>query len=401
MAYFEGLYFLAPIFVLYLAGNGIDVSLVIFSQTLYSIGVFSGEVPTGIFGDHYGQKLSLLIGYTVEFLAILLIFLFPIKAVYLILSFIRGFGASFSSGSDDALLYESAKVETKGKDFEELYVKTSGIIGSNIQIGVVISTALAGLVYKMMGEKSFSLLIIATLVCVAVTALLVSSLKDYSMQLRKDEGYKEIQKTSIEGSAMLTTLREAFSLIKNETSLKLILVVSLVTMTGEYFLQSVYPPYFQMNHVDPLWIGLVLTIGALVAAFVSRNISVLEKRFSVKTIITFTVFVVSLCYITLARVTSPVLLVAIFIGMSGLFKVVKPFITRVVNSKTPSAIRATVLSGFSFSQRIVQTLFYWLIGLVVASFNVSTSILLWGIYLLIGSLISYLLLSKIEKKKYS
>jgi len=71
IGFLYGVHFYMPIISLYFLLGGASLQSIVISQTLYSIFSFLGELPTGIFADKFGQKLSMIMGYFVETIGLL------------------------------------------------------------------------------------------------------------------------------------------------------------------------------------------------------------------------------------------------------------------------------------------------------------------------------------------
>ncbi|OHB24188.1 MAG: hypothetical protein A2542_01480 [Parcubacteria group bacterium RIFOXYD2_FULL_52_8] len=62
ICFLKGLYWFTPIFSLFLLADGVSLAVIVAANVAWSLGAFLGEMPTGIFADKYGQKLSMVPG---------------------------------------------------------------------------------------------------------------------------------------------------------------------------------------------------------------------------------------------------------------------------------------------------------------------------------------------------
>lgn len=401
--FFEGLYFLVPIFVLFLNDNGIGIASVVFSQTLYSIGIFLGEVPTGMFADRYGQKTSLILFYIFEIIALTLIFLFPTTYFFLAMTFVRGIASSFSSGADEALLWETIKRGTNEERSAD-YKQVRATIESNGQIGTVIAALSGGLAYQFFGKTAFSPLIIATIIGTIISGVFIALLVDYHKEHQQkndiaseNEEFNSDDRNVLEEEGFVALFKKSLRLIYSNKILRTILAVSLLTFTGEYFLQSVYQPYFELNHVSGFWLGGILTIGSLLGALLLRFVHRIEHFLTFKNFVLLFALVLASCYLALAKTHSPVVLVIVYSFMIGIFNLISPAVSEILNKNIDSKIRATALSTISFLKRLFITGVYTLLGFVVAGFGTSNSFVFMALYLLVGGVGSFLLLYRYAK----
>ncbi len=390
IGYAKGLYFFIPIFTFFLLNEHISLSSIVFAQVYYSLFVFLGEVPTGLFADKFGQKTSIFFGYLIEAIGIACILFFP-TTVGLYSSYsIRGFASALLSGSEEALLYESVK-QSKNKNFAQLY----GKFLSNEHIGFIISTALAGFAYHQFGERVFIPLIIITALCIITAATASLFLTNYTSRIKNAE----------EGSEMFSILKQSFSLILRNDTIFTLTIVGVLTLMGEYFMQAIYQPYFALHHVPVFWVGAVLSLGTIISIITTRYAYLLEKYLTLPKILLVAQGTLGAMYMLIAFFVHPFLLVVMYILMNGLFNVTTPIVSDYINTRTTSSIRTTVLSGISFVRRFFQMFFTYALGVSVGIFGIQMSLFFQGIYLIIGISIGYYLLvrcgctHKIENKE--
>lgn len=252
---------------------------------------------------------------------------------------------------------------------------------SNEQIGFIIGTALAGLVYQYWGAQSFIPLIIFTSVCIFGTGVASLFLKDYTTKAPEAEG-----------AGMFPVLKESFSLIRRNDIIFTLMIVGVLTIAGEYFIQAVYQPHFATNNVPSIWVGFALSLGTLLSVVATRNVHLLEKYFTLEKILLILNVTLGAAYILMAFLLHPIFLVGLYILMNGLFNLQAPVVSDYINTRTKSSIRTTVLSGISFVQRFFQVFIIWALGISVGVFGIQTSLVFQGLYLIVGIAIGYYLL---------
>lgn len=106
-----------PIVVLFMKSNGLDLRAVMLVNAVYSLSIAVFEIPSGYFSDRFGRKQSLVIGtlfISLQFVAYSLSYDFW----GLVLGgLIGGIGASFISGTDSALLYDTLQHLNRTHDY--------------------------------------------------------------------------------------------------------------------------------------------------------------------------------------------------------------------------------------------------------------------------------------------
>ncbi|NQV12512.1 MFS transporter [Candidatus Uhrbacteria bacterium] len=377
IAYLKGAYFQTPILSLFFLAQGVPLSVIVASNIFWSVGAFAGEVPTGIFADKFGQKISITLGYLLEAIGILLVVLFPSSVMLVIYFAISGIAYSFLSGSEEALMYESVK-----KSKKEKYQRVYGKFISNEMIGFMSATALAGFVYAKWGAVAFNPLLLLTAASFLSAAVLSRFLVNEKSALVSDD----------EGSKMFIILKESFTLIRRNKTVWALTLVSLLTISGEYLMQAVYQPYFSLNGVPAVWLGLVLTIGTIANIVATRYVHKLEDRFTLEKILLFLNLPLGALFVLLGIFTNPVFLIGAYIVMGGLFNLQMPVISDYINARASSHIRTTVLSGVSFVKRFSGIVIAGILTLVVHVYDIQTALITQGIYLMSGIVISYFIL---------
>lgn len=136
--FFYSWYFTWPIVVLYFSTHySLQLLGVYFSvQALVSI---LGEIPTGIFADKFGRKLSITLGYILRSLGVVMVIFGLSPAGIVIAGILRGIGAAFLSGATEALIYE----KVTHKEYEHI----SALDVTVYQAGLLFSVFMGGFMY--------------------------------------------------------------------------------------------------------------------------------------------------------------------------------------------------------------------------------------------------------------
>ena len=114
MYFLSNLVFPIPVVVLFWMANGLNLTEVMILQSVFSIIIVVLELPTGYFADLYGRKTSLVIGSLTLFFGIIIYSFGHNFFQFLIAEILWGISASFLSGANLALLYDTLK--NLGKD---------------------------------------------------------------------------------------------------------------------------------------------------------------------------------------------------------------------------------------------------------------------------------------------
>ncbi len=377
ISFLWGAAFHMPIISLYFLNNGVSLQAIVISQTIYSIFAFIGEVPTGLIADKFGQKTSIFLGYVLEAFGLSVMLFMPnVAGLYLVYSLI-GIAESFLSGSQEALVYESYHHESPAGTYQKHY---GGFLSNQIA-SFAITTFIAGFVINYFDKQAYPFLIIASTISLILAALLSLTLKRIH----------ETTKLTAQPGAF-DILRKSFLLIKSHKTIFSLMVVTVLTLSGEYFLYGVYQPYFEQAHVPNLYLGLVLSLGSVLNYLLLRYTYVFERFLPFEKIVPVLNLPLAIGYILMAIFINPIFLVLSFIFMKGLFEVQSPIISDYVNEYTESSIRSTVLSGISLIKSFANIILRLLLAGIVGAWGISSAFLVLGFYLLIGVLIGYWIL---------
>lgn len=375
VGFLRNLYFYFPIFTLFLVDRDISMAAVVFSQTFYSLLQFIAEVPTGIFADKYGQKTSIVIGYFIEAIGIFTVMVWPtVIGLYLCYA-LGGLAMAFLSGSEEALLYESAKREKTN------YQKAYAAFLSMQTWGMVVGTMLSGLIVYAFGAASYWYLMAATVISLVICSILSLSQRSYSATIAAEES----------GAGFFEILKKSASLIrKNDTVLNLT-IGGMLTLTGEYYLLSVYQPIFLESGVPIGFIGIAFSVGLIISALLVRRVGILEKYLTLDKIILAVSIALSIGYAAIGLTHWSIGVVVAFLFLRGIMEIQTPIVSDYINEHIPSNIRSTTLSGVSLMSRFAAVLQRIILSFAVIIGGVRLSLLTQSAYLLIGGLLAFYL----------
>ena len=106
-AFFDPFMIVIPVWVPYLATQGIGMRQFMELQAVFAIVILCGEVPSGLLSDLWGRKKTLLLGSTLKAVSFSLLPLWSSYEGFLVYHLTMGIALSMISGGDVALLYDS------------------------------------------------------------------------------------------------------------------------------------------------------------------------------------------------------------------------------------------------------------------------------------------------------
>lgn len=131
--------FIGPMIVIFFLANGLNYTQIFVLEALYGIVIVACELPTGMFADKYGRVKSLVASTVLILLGIIAYARGSSFAGFLLAETLWGVGASFGSGAEEALLYDSLKELRRSKEYKKMMGKAMTIF-----YGCAIVSALVG-----------------------------------------------------------------------------------------------------------------------------------------------------------------------------------------------------------------------------------------------------------------
>jgi MFS family permease len=106
-SFFDPFMIVIPVWVPYLATQGITMRQFMELQAVFAVVILCGEVPSGLLSDLWGRKKTLLLGSTLKAVSFSLLPLWHTYEGFLVYHLTMGIALSMISGGDVALLYDS------------------------------------------------------------------------------------------------------------------------------------------------------------------------------------------------------------------------------------------------------------------------------------------------------
>ncbi|WP_028784743.1 MFS transporter [Thalassobacillus devorans] len=329
---FGSIRFIAPVLTLFYFSRGLDETQILFVMTFFSIGVLIGEIPTGIFADRFGAKTSFLFGSLLGIGSHALLLAAYEPWVFFVSSALTGLAATFFSGADEALIYESLTLSNEQNRMD----KAMGQIGSATFLVYIIVVIIGAILAKDLTNEQFQRLILLGVVFMSVEFVLLLFIKNPPRQGNYTEHVH-------------SQLKEGFLAIKkNPQVLWMFMNVSLVFIPAA----AIFEKFDQKLLVDAglavYLIGIVYAASAFSGFVASHTIGWMTGKISR----------VTLLFITGMLAVAALAAVAVFhaylwvvLGVLLVLKVVNairyPVYSQLSNDIIPSNVRATTISLLS------------------------------------------------------
>ncbi len=378
---FKNASFQRGIFLLFLIDKGFhDVELGTLQATLYLVN-FAAEVPTGMLGDKFGRRWSILAGLTITVATGVAQLLLGGLTPFLVLFALQGVAFAFVSGSDAALFYDSLKALGREADYVKLRARM-GLIGST-------SLAVAMAVGGVLKAVSWTAVYLTSAAAMTVAAASVALMKEAPTTHPKDEegaaGEETVEKVGgekIGAEAVAASdekepgVLEAMRVFATDPVGRALL--PLVLASG--FLHAALTPYFvfaqglfEAQSVSIATIAVVMSaiqvasgLFGLVAERVSTHVTLGRTFF-------LTLFALIACLL-LNLLDRAFMSVALFAVAMIVPEVLVILIDNHLQEKIPSRVRASILSAFSLVEACLTGISYVIMGLMLAAFKPAAAI---------------------------
>jgi len=193
-SFFDPFMIVIPVWVPYLATQGITMRQFMELQAVFAIVIFLGEVPTGLLSDLWGRKKTLLVGSTLKAISFSLLPLWHSYEGFLFYHLTMGIALSMISGGDVALLYDSYLAAGGERSRGTALLGNMKLAG---QTGAAVSALLGGAVVTL----SYGHLLWANAILSWIPALLVLAVTEPPVAAKRGkaraEGFREVVSTTL------------------------------------------------------------------------------------------------------------------------------------------------------------------------------------------------------------
>lgn len=342
---------------------GMDPLQMILVGTALESSVLLFEIPTGVLADVYSRKLSILIGYFLIGLGLLLQGVFPSFAIILMAQLVWGLGFTFTSGAIEAWLSEEIGEEEANESI---------IMGTRLeQLTSIVGIALAAVVMPWNQQLP---LILGGIAFILMTVVLIFVMKENGFVPTKREGHAFQQ--------MKDTFLDGLQMTKKRPVLKSILLLAIFFAIYTEGFDRLWIPFaldqYSFAWLEPeQWIGGTQIVAQLMIFFVlgrlQQKIDLQHNQSIVRILIVLTFILFG--SLLLSFVT-PSLGIAL-LGY-GLISIVRglhsPFYLTWVNHRLEPSTRATVLSLSGQLDAVGQIVGGPMIGSVARRFSIRSGL---------------------------
>ena len=355
-----------PIIVLFFQENGLSMKEILLLQSIFSVGIILFEIPSGYFSDTIGRKKTIIIGCTFGVLGFMIYSISYGFMGFLIAELTLGLGASFLSGTDSAILYDTLAETKREKEYSKIEGKMLAV--GNFSEGI--ASFLGGFLALISLRTPFYIETIVMLSAIPFALTLIEPARQKYEQT--ESPIKEIAKIV------------KYSIHHNREIKWLIFYsgfVSASTLTMVWFIQ----PYFNLVGLPLAYFGVAWGILNFSVGIFSIYAHKFEKLIGRKKSLISLIIISFIGYLILSILNSLWGIIFIFLfyfvrGING--PILKDYINKIISSN----MRATVLSVKSLVGRLTFSIIGPFIGWLADVYSLQAALLSSGsIFLLLGT----------------
>ncbi len=378
-----------PLYLLFFESKGLSINEISILLAIWSAAAVILEIPTGVLADHWNRRNMLVIGGILKAFCYIMWIIGDSFHLFAIGFVFWGIGGAFQSGSEEALLYDTLKVQEKEDCFDEILGKGRFLSG----ISNILASLFGGYIGARFGfEKALYLSVLSSL----LAALISTKIQEINL-------YKEY--VAVNANKMeRNILRNALTFIIKNPEVLFFSLIGLLVITTAGVLDEYDQLIAKEYGLSVAWIGIWSALRFMLISFGSyfaRGIRMgIEKFMRIKNRI------YSICFLCL--------MAAFFLILSGVVKGMGImslyglyyFIMAAgeviqedyIQQKITMEGRSTVHSVLSLTGNFYAIMCFMLFGAVVSQVGLLSGLIFAGLYIIIW--VTIIGLTYMINKKY-
>ena len=333
-------------------------------------------LPSGVLADRWNRRNMLVLSVLLQGLCFL-VWSFSHNFLMFALGFaFWALAESFSSGTEEGLIYDNLKHDGNTYDFANIYARAQ--LYANI--GGIFGIVSAGIIVGFVGVDILSL--ISAVICL-VAALLAMGIREVNLYSRQAEQAKEAQ------PSFSQTAKTAFSFLRRSkvgtaSLLFLVLVINLGNYLDEF--DALIINDFQLNL---MWVSVILATRFVFVALGDILAPIVRKKVSSMAQVGF------LCAISLASLSSFSFIWNIYalplFGLAfSIMTISEIILMDMLQQDIKEEGRSTITSFYGMGQNVVMVFFSLAYALLTGLFSLQHVYILISAYGLIGCLLFHI-----------
>lgn len=338
-----------PVYVVYFRLYDVTLFQVALLAAVFEATIILCELPTGIFADRYGRKLSTAIGFFLLTISGAVFLGWKSFYGFLVAEIIFGIGETFISGALEALTVDSTAENDRVRTLSRLFSTRTVVKTSCLSLGMIAGGIIGGAAPKYL-FLPFTLILFSGF----LSAFLL----------------KEVRRSASSGER--ASLKVDFkALIESVSRVPVIALLFAVGLLVNFSFEGV-DQFWQVllseiKLVDVAYFGLITLSGSLLVLALSRPLEKYYERLPM----TLSILLFGASISIAATVATPSWSAAVFLILYfALKELIRPVLSTNLNRFYCGNSRATFLSGFNLVSSIGEVLAGLTAGLIVLTTGV-------------------------------
>ena len=374
-----------PIYAFYVIlfrEQGMSVTEISLLISFWSLVALFTEVPSGIIADRWNRKNMLFIAAILKAVCYV-IWSFSNTFPLFALGFLFwGVSGSFTSGTEEGLVYDNLKNEKRENDFLKIYGKGRFYSSLGILMGVTTGGILANFI-------SISIISIISAGITAINLFFILMLKE------KNYYFEKVEKESVN---YFRTLLEAITICSKNIKvlLGIILLVMIICITG-------YSDEFDPLIIDDfglgyIWVSIFFVVRFIFIALGERFAAIIEKILKSKHKVFILSGIASIFFIAFSILWNQyaIIIFGFFCMAMTIAKVIQ---INIIQNEIDEEGRATVMSIYSLFQNLAMIVFCSIYALLSSNYSLRFSYIIISVYCIVGVIVLFAI--NFTRNKYS
>ncbi len=372
VSFLKGFEFIGVVLVpFFTEWGGISQFQIQLLQSWFALNIFLWEVPTGLFGDTKGLKFSVAMGEAMWVIGILVYGSVPNVYVFALGELILAIANAFSSGAEEALIYETMKDKKEEESFNQVIA-----VKGNIHLtAMILASVVAGFLIPVMSLNHIFILGAVPRIVSLLLILIFVKEPDVDRKRELVPNYKKI-------------LKDALFSLKADRNMRRTAIFTTIVYGVSYFVLWFNQPMLKNLGIPNEDLGvyrIILILSEIM--FMSVIVWIIDRYKKKRNIINIMIVLLVAIGFFVAAFWNTMAGVLIFIIVSGGIGLKsRDIFSKTLNDRIESKQRATSLSAISMLSRMFLSVSNIIFG-YLSDINLNMTIGILGLILLAGGLI--------------
>ena len=350
-----------------------------FMEAIVLFGYIFLEPPSGALADLIGRKKMVVIGAGCEVVSIAWFACIQTPFDVWSANIVWMIGASFSSGANTSLIYDTLAE----LDREHTYERLESTVISFFLLVTAVFSLLSGLLAEIHLRLPIVLSIPGVVVCFCITLCFTETGKVEKKTEKRKITLSElfqILKTTLQ--AINNLMKVSLLFVANNKEIKWIVGFSTLIAVASKVWFFTYNPYFEVVHLDVQYYGLVFFLVNVVAWFFCKNAYWIKEKFGEARVVVLLLLAIVLPIMVMGTFVS-LLSVSLVLMQNVVRGMARPFFNAFLHKHITSEKRATVDSIGSAVNGLCQFLALGMFGVMLSVWQLSFCLQILGLSVLV------------------